>query len=91
VPAEPVVNVSAPAMKTIWHSAFNQRFPDVPWETSRAVVDAAFAAAVSEYAPIANLAPPALPPAFAEHLNAVWAAQLRMLDDLSAQGRVRRL
>jgi hypothetical protein len=89
IPAAPVVNASAPAMKTVWHSAFNQRFSHVPWETGRAVADAAFAAAVREYGPIADLAPPALPVGFATHLAAVWESQLRFLDEMGATGRLR--
>jgi hypothetical protein len=89
IPKSMLINQSSPYLKTEWLSAFNKRLLNVPWETARAVVDAAFAAATREFGSIEQSKPPDLPRFFLEYIAGVWESQLKFLEVMQDAGRVR--
>ncbi len=89
VPASAVANRSSPFMNTVWLSSFNKYFPDVPWETSRALVDTVFKMAAKDFAAIEHVRAPPLPTVFVDYISDVWESQLKFLAVMQDGGRLR--
>jgi hypothetical protein len=89
VPTAPVLNPSLPFLRAAWFSDLNRAEPTLPWQDSRPIVDAAFAAATAVRPEVADLPYPPLPASFVTYVDDVWRSQRLFLDVMERAGVVR--